>query len=58
MRAEETLKRVRKVRVWKTAYQNEVTKLLHLHASLEGQLQLASLDNDVREVKKMYLKGI
>jgi hypothetical protein len=30
--------------------QDEVTELLHLHARLEWQLELAALDDDVREV--------
>jgi len=31
--------------------QNQITELLHLHASLEGKLELAALDDDVGEVK-------
>ena len=40
------------------AYQDQVTELLHLHAGLERQLQLAALDDDVREVKQVDLERI
>ena len=39
-------------------YQDQVTELLHLHARLERQLQLATLDDDVGEVKQVDLKRI
>jgi hypothetical protein len=39
-------------------YQNQITKLLHLHASLERKLKLAALDDDVGEVKQVHLERI
>ena len=38
--------------------QDQITKLLHLHAGLERQLQLATLDDNVREIEQMYLERI
>lgn len=35
--------------------QDEVSKLLHLQASLEGQLQLRAFDHNVGEVKQVDL---
>ncbi len=40
------------------AYQNQVTELLHLHASLEGELKLTSFDYNIREVQQVDLKRI
>ena len=39
-------------------YQDEVSELLHLHTGLERQLQLASLDDDIGEIKQMYFKRV
>ena len=39
-------------------YQDQITKLLHLHTRLERELKLATLDNDIREIKQVNLKGI
>ena len=38
--------------------QDKVTEFFHLHTSLEGQLELATLDDDIREIEQMYLQGI
>ena len=32
-------------------HQNQITEFLHLHASLEGQLKFATLDDNVREIE-------
>lgn len=37
---------------------NEITKLLHLHGSLERQLQFTTLDDDVGEIEQMDLEGV
>ena len=39
-------------------YQNEISKLLHLHRGLEGELKLTSLDDDVGEIEQMDLERI
>ena len=39
-------------------YEDQITKLLHLHAGLERKLQLAALDDDVGEIEQMNLKRI
>lgn len=46
-----------KINVVKTD-QNQVTEFLHLHARLERQLELASLNHDIREIEQMDLKRI
>ncbi len=38
--------------------QHKVAKLFHLEGGLEGQLQLAALDYDIRKVQQVHLKGI
>ena len=38
--------------------EDQVTELLHLHASLERKLQLATLDDDVGEIEQMDLKRV
>lgn len=42
----------------RVTYQDEITELLHLHASLERKLQLTPLDDDVGEIKQMDLEGV
>ena len=39
-------------------FQDQVSKLLHFEAGLEGQLQLRALDDNVGEIEKMHFKGI
>jgi len=39
-------------------YQDKVAKLLHLHTGLERQLQFTPLDDDIGEIKQMYLKRV
>ena len=39
-------------------YQDKITELLHLHARLERQLELATLDDDVGEVEQMDLERV
>ena len=38
--------------------QNQVTEFLHLHTGLERQLQLTTLDDDVREIEQVDLKRV
>ena len=39
-------------------YQDQVTELLHLHARLERQLKLATLDDDVGEIEQVNLERV
>lgn len=39
-------------------HQDEVTELLHLERSLEGQLQFRSLNDDIREIEQVHLERI
>ena len=41
--------------LWLCGLEDEVSKLLHLEASLEGQLQLTALDHDVGEIQQVDL---
>ena len=38
--------------------QDQVTELLHLHTSLEGELEFTALDDNVGEVEQMDLERI
>ena len=42
--------------LWLGSLEDQVSKLLHLEASLEGQLQLTTLNHDVGEIQQMNLK--
>jgi hypothetical protein len=39
-------------------HQYEITEFLHLHTCLEGQLQLATLYDNIWEIEQMDLKRI
>ena len=52
------LKVSRKIHAIKSTYQDEIAKLLHLHTRLEWKLELAALDDDVREIQQMDLKRV
>ena len=39
-------------------YQDQITELLHLHARLERQLKLATLDDDVGEIEQVNLERV
>jgi hypothetical protein len=39
-------------------YQDQVTKFLHLHTSLERKLELTTLDDNIWKIKQMDLKGV
>ena len=39
-------------------YQNQVTKLLHLHASLEGKLKFTTLNYNIGEVEQVHFERI
>ena len=40
------------------SYKDQITELLHLHASLEWELQFTALDDDVGEVEKMDFQRV
>jgi len=44
--------------LWLSCLQNPITEFLNLKTCLERQLQLTSLDDDVREVKQMNLERV
>ena len=39
-------------------YQDQITELLHLHARLERQQKLATLDDDVGEIEQVNLERL
>lgn len=47
---------IEKKHLWFSCLQDQVTKLFNFQTGLEWELQLASFDDNIREVKQVNLK--
>lgn len=54
-RFEPVVVKVEEKHLWLSCFKNQVTKLLNFETGLEWELQLASFDDNVREVEKVNL---